>query len=54
MCRSVMVRATASPSTWPRFGVRTNGSAQALTFAVVEHKGMAVYGVDDGTIQITI
>lgn len=29
------------------------GSAQALTFAVVEHDGDAVYGIDDGTIRIT-
>jgi hypothetical protein len=33
-------------------GTYHTGSAQALTFANIEHQGNVIYGIDDGTIEI--
>jgi hypothetical protein len=41
-----IVRAQATQGTYH------TGSAQALTFANIEHQGNVVYGIDDGTIEI--
>lgn len=41
-----IVRVQASQGTYH------TGSAQALTFANIEHEGNAFYGIDDGTVEI--